>query len=137
MSQPPPQIVGQPEPAAMERTGLEPELGGQLRSQAHRTGLEPELGGSTRQIATYVDEVACIGCGHCAYVARNTFFLEEDYGKSRVMKQYGDPVPLIEEAIQTCPVDCIHWVGYKELRNLEQQRRFQNMPKAGVPPHSA
>lgn len=119
-----------------ERTGLEPELGGLLRDRERRSGLEPELGGTIRQTGVYVDEVDCIGCGHCAYVARNTFFLEEDYGKSRVMKQNGDPEPLIDEAIQTCPVDCIHWVGYKELRQLEKQRCVQVMPKIGAPPNS-
>ncbi|WP_017327194.1 ferredoxin [Synechococcus sp. PCC 7336] len=117
-----------------QRTGLEPELGGLLRDRERRSGLEPELGGTIRQTGVYVDEVECIGCGHCAYVARNTFFLEEDYGKSRVMKQNGDPEPLVDEAIQTCPVDCIHRVGYKELQQLEKQRRFQVMPKIGAPP---
>lgn len=115
------------------RTGQEPELGGRLRSQANRTGCEPELGGELRQQALYVDELDCIGCGHCVYVARNTFFLEEEYGMSRVMQQHGDPQPVIQEAIETCPVDCIHWVDYSELRALEYQRRFQNMPKAGAP----
>ena len=117
----------------IQRTGLEPELGGVLRGSERRSGLEPELGGTSRQEGVYVDELDCIGCGHCAYVARNTFFLEETYGKARVLKQEGDPDAVIEEAIQTCPVDCIHRVDYKTLRQLERQRRFQVMPKAGVP----
>ena len=116
-----------------ERSGLEPELGGILRGRERRSGYEPELGGAVRQTGVYVDEIDCIGCGHCAHVARNTFFLEEDYGKARVMNQQGDPEEIVEEAIQTCPVDCIHRVGYKELRQLEQQRKFQVMPKPGVP----
>ena len=116
-----------------ERTGLEPELGGILRDRQQRSGFEPELGGLGRQTGVYVEETDCIGCGHCAYVARNTFFLEEDYGKARVMNQQGDPDAIVEEAIQTCPVDCIHRVPYKELRQLEKQRKLQVMPKAGVP----
>ncbi|MGK7906282.1 MAG: ferredoxin [Synechococcus sp.] len=120
-------------PAQSERSGLEPELGGVLRRQHQRTGLEPELGGVGRQTGVYVDEIDCIGCGHCAYVARNTFFLEDDRGKARVMNQQGDLEQIVEEAIQTCPVDCIHRVSYKELRQLEKQRKFQVMPKAGVP----
>ena len=59
-------------------TGLEPELGGQLRQQDIRTGFEPELGGQLRQQGVYVDEVTCIGCKHCAHVARNTFYIEPD-----------------------------------------------------------
>ncbi|MEO0853725.1 MAG: ferredoxin, partial [Cyanobacteria bacterium J06648_11] len=54
-------------------------------------------------------------------------------GMSRVMQQNGDPEPVIQEAIETCPVDCIHWVDHTELRELERQRRFQVMPKAGAP----
>ncbi|MEL7085140.1 MAG: ferredoxin [Cyanobacteria bacterium J06597_1] len=129
------QVSSNPSPAPMdERTGLEPELGGVLRGRQQRSGYEPELGGLGRQTGVYVEETDCIGCGHCAYVARNTFFLEEDYGKARVMSQKGDPDPIVEEAIQTCPVDCIHRVPYKELRQLEKRRKLQVMPKPGVPP---
>ena len=33
----------------------------------------------------------------------------------------------IEIAIQTCPVDCIHYVPYDELKRLEVERREQNI----------
>ncbi|PLZ48562.1 ferredoxin, partial [Fischerella thermalis] len=64
------------------RSGLEPELGGFLRDAPERSGLEPELGGMLRQKGVYVDEITCIGCKHCAFVARNTFYIEPDYGRS-------------------------------------------------------
>lgn len=115
------------------RSGLEPELGGQLRSAQLRTGLEPELGGSFRQKGVYVDEPTCIGCTHCAYIARNTFYIEPDYGRARVICQNGDSEELIQEAIDTCPVDCIHHVDYTELRDLEQERQHQAIPLAGFP----
>lgn len=115
-----------------KRTNREPELGGYLREEAERSGLEPELGGSLRQRAVYVDEITCIGCKHCAHVARNTFYIEPDYGRSRVVRQDGDSEPVIQEAIDTCPVDCIHWVGYSELRQLEEERNYQVVPIAGV-----
>jgi ferredoxin len=114
-------------------TGLEPELGGDLRQLAERTGLEPELGGNFRQKGVYVDEITCIGCKHCAHVARNTFYIEPDYGRSRVYSQDGDPEDVVQEAIDTCPVDCIHWVDYTELQNLETERRFQVIPVPGFP----
>ncbi|MBD2099358.1 ferredoxin [Leptolyngbya sp. FACHB-261] len=120
-----------------DRSGLEPELGGGLRNQPNRSGLEPELGGLLRQRGVYVDEVACIGCKHCVHVARNTFYLEEDHGRSRVFRQDGDSEEVIQEAIDTCPVDCIHWVDYTELRQLEEDRRYQVIPKAGVVLHEA
>ncbi|MGF1568416.1 MAG: ferredoxin [Nodosilinea sp.] len=114
-------------------TGLEPELGGALRQANNRTGYEPELGGALRQNGVYVDEITCIGCKHCAHVARNTFYIEPDYGRSRVYRQDGDSEALIQEAIDTCPVDCIHWVDYSELKQLEADRKHQVIPIAGFP----
>ncbi|MEL6471802.1 MAG: ferredoxin [Cyanobacteria bacterium J06623_4] len=116
-----------------DRSGLEPELGGQLRSAQQRTGLEPELGGAFRQNGVYVDEPTCIGCTHCAHVARNTFYIEPEYGRARVIRQDGDSEALIQEAIDTCPVDCIHWVDYTELRQLERDRKHQVIPLVGFP----
>jgi ferredoxin len=114
-------------------TGFEPELGGQLRDAPDRTGLEPELGGIVRQRGVYVDEVTCIGCKHCAHVARNTFYIEPDYGRSRVIRQDGDSEEVVQEAIDTCPVDCIHWLDYTEVRKREEERKYQVIPVAGFP----
>ena len=111
---------------------LSPELGGLLR-ETERTGLEPELGGEVRQSGVYVDEVTCIGCKHCAHVARNTFYIEPDYGRSRVIRQDGDLEDVIQEAIDTCPVDCIHWLNYSELKQREAERPYQVIPVAGFP----
>ncbi len=116
-----------------ERSGLEPELGGVLRDAENRTGLEPELGGVLRQKGVYVDEITCIGCKNCAHVARNTFYIEPLHGRARVVRQDGDQEDLIQEAIDTCPVNCIHWVDYTELKKLEEERRDQVIPVAGFP----
>lgn len=122
---------GQPNPG--DRTGLEPELGGVLRDAANRTGLEPELGGAFRQRGVYVDEITCIGCKNCAHVAHNTFYIEPLHGRARAVRQDGDPEELIQEAIDTCPVDCISWVDYTELKKKEEERRHQVMPIPGFP----
>jgi ferredoxin len=116
------------------RSGLEPELGGELRAGASRSGLEPELGGTLRQRGVYVDEVTCIGCGLCAYIARQTFYLEPDYGRSRVVAQQGDDQELIQEAINCCPVDCIHWVEFAKIPQLEAEREYQVVNMPGLPP---
>ncbi len=126
-----------PEDGEDNRSGLEPELGGLLRDAPERSGLEPELGGMVRQKGIYVDEITCIGCQHCAHVARNTFYIEPDYGRSRVIRQDGEPEDLIQEAIDTCPVDCIHWVDYTELKKLEEDRKYQVIPVIGYPVESA
>ncbi len=124
-------------PSIPNRSGFEPELGGALRSEQSRTGLEPELGGQFRQNGVYVDEMTCIGCTHCAHVARNTFYIEPDYGRARVIRQNGDSDALIQEAIDTCPVDCIHQVNYTELRRLERDRQHQVIPVVGFPADKA
>lgn len=123
------------------QSGFEPELGGLLRDaeerfsegDASRTGFEPELGGVWRQKGVYVDELTCIGCLHCAHTARNTFFIEPDYGRARVVRQDGDIEDTIQEAIDTCPVNCIQWVDYTELKKLEEERQYQEIPIAGFP----
>lgn len=126
-----------PEDGGTERTGYEPELGGVLRDAPERSGLEPELGGVLRQKGVYVDEITCIGCKHCAHVARNTFYIEPDYGRSRVIRQDGDSEEVIQEAIDTCPVDCIHWLDYTELKRQEEERRYQVIPVVGYPVEGA
>jgi ferredoxin len=116
------------------RSGLEPELGGLLRAGGpERSGLEPELGGSLRQKGVYVDEVTCIGCRHCSHVARNTFFIEPNHGRARAISQNSDSESLIQEAMDTCPVDCIHWVDFTELKQLETERPHQEITLAGMP----
>jgi ferredoxin len=115
------------------RSDFAPELGGFLRDTEDRSGFEPELGGVWRQRGVYVDEITCIGCRHCAHVARNTFFIEPDYGRARVVRQDGDVEDTIQEAIDTCPVNCIQWVDYTELKQLEAERQDQEIPLAGFP----
>ncbi|MFM7888007.1 MAG: ferredoxin [Pseudanabaena sp.] len=106
-------------------TGFEPEV-------SDRSGFEPELGGQLRQNAVFVDETVCIGCGHCAHTASGTFFLEQEYGRARVIDQDGDEEDLVQEAIDTCPVDCIAWVSYNDLNRLEEARKNQTIRNLGI-----
>lgn len=116
-----------------DRSGLEPELGGILRDDSDRSGYEPELGGEFRQKGVYVDEVTCIGCKHCAHTAPNTFFIEQDFGRSRVFNQDGDAESVVQEAMDTCPVDCIYWVNYTDIGELEAARKYQEIRQLGFP----
>jgi ferredoxin len=97
------------------------------------TGLEPVLGGELRQKAVWVDEAVCIGCRYCAHVATNTFVVEPEWGRSRAIRQDGDSTQRIQEAIDTCPVDCIHWVDYGELPTLAEQLAQQDIRPLGLP----
>ena len=106
-------------------TDLEPDI-------SDRSGFEPELGGELRQNAVFVDETVYIGCGHCAHTASGTFFLEQEYGRARVIAQDGDEEDLVQEAIDTCPVDCIAWVSYNDLNKLEEARKNQIIRNLGI-----
>jgi len=97
------------------------------------TGLEPLLGGTLRQKAVWVDEAVCIGCRYCAHVAGNTFVVEQEWGRSRAIRQDGDSTDRIQEAIDTCPVDCIHWVEYEQLPGLAEQLAQQDIHPLGLP----
>ena len=35
--------------------------------------------------------------------------------------------------VDVCPVDCIHWVAYEELPELEQRLREQELQPLGLP----
>ena len=53
--------------------------------------------------------------------------MEPDLGRSRAIRQDGDSTDCIQEAIDTCPVDCIHWVPFESLPSLQQQLIRQNL----------
>ena len=118
-----------------EPQGFEPELGGILRNADQRSGFEPELGGTLRQKGVYVDENICIGCKNCTHVAASTFYIEPDYGRARVFNQNGDVEELIEEARDTCPVNCIHWLDYTKLKQMETERKHQIIQSLAIPPN--
>lgn len=92
-----------------------------------RVDKDPETGEAARQQMVYVDEHTCVGCYNCANVAQSTFFMEAEHGRARVFSQWGDDDETIATAIETCPVDCIHYVPYDELVRLEKERRSQNI----------
>ena len=79
-------------------------------------------GKPTRQRFVYVDEETCIGCTFCASFSPSTFYMEEAEGRARVFKQWGDTDDVVSSAIETCPVDCIHYVSWDDLQRLESER---------------
>ena len=96
------------------------------------SGFEPVLGGELREKAIWVDESACIGCQYCVHVATNTFIVDENYGRARVIRQNGDNLEVVQEAMDTCPVDCMHWVDFEDLDRLDaslNRDMFQSLGK--------
>ena len=98
------------------------------------TGRDPVLGGKLREKAVWVDERKCIGCTYCSSVATNTFAMEPEQGRARAFRQDGDSEELIQEAIDTCPVDCIEWVSFEELIKLRQILENHHFRNLGLPP---
>eukprot|EP00527_Entomoneis_sp_CCMP2396_P006620 CAMPEP_0198144368 /NCGR_PEP_ID=MMETSP1443-20131203/15053_1 /TAXON_ID=186043 /ORGANISM="Entomoneis sp., Strain CCMP2396" /LENGTH=420 /DNA_ID=CAMNT_0043807751 /DNA_START=207 /DNA_END=1466 /DNA_ORIENTATION=+ len=96
--------------------------------ESHTTvDIEKETGEPIRTQMVYVDEHTCIGCTNCAMIAQSTFFMDAEHGRARVFQQWGDDDETIQVAIETCPVDCIHYIPYDELKRLEVDRRDQNI----------
>ncbi len=62
-----------------------------------------------------VDQDTCIGCETCTLVCPEVFRMEEKEGghghdhKSVVYNPVGAPEGKIEQAMDSCPVSCIHW----------------------------
>jgi ferredoxin len=57
----------------------------------------------------YIDQEECIGCGTCEELCPQVFQLDEESQKAQVIMPEGGPEELIEEAMESCPVSCIHW----------------------------
>ncbi|KAJ1382848.1 DnaJ domain containing protein [Sesbania bispinosa] len=86
------------------------------------TSVNPFLDDSSPKDHVFVDEFSCIGCKNCANVACDVFGIEEDFGRARVYNQLGNS-ELIQQAIDSCPVDCIHWTSAAQLSLLEDEMR--------------
>ena len=97
-------------------------------------GRDPVLGGKLKEKAVWVDERKCIGCTYCSSVATNTFAMEPEQGRARAFRQDGDNEELIQEAIDTCPVDCIDWVSFEDLVKLEEVINNHHFRNLGLPP---
>jgi ferredoxin len=56
-----------------------------------------------------LDQEECIGCETCVELCPEVFAFDEETEKARVIKETGGPEDEIREAIDSCPVECIHW----------------------------
>ncbi|XP_024987286.1 chaperone protein dnaJ C76, chloroplastic isoform X1 [Cynara cardunculus var. scolymus] len=86
------------------------------------TAINPFLDDTCPRDHVFVDEFSCIGCKNCANVASDVFSIEEDFGRARACNQHGNP-DLVQQAIESCPVDCIHWTSAAQLSLLEDEMR--------------
>ena len=57
-----------------------------------------------------IEEDECIACGNCEAVCPEVFRLNENLGHSEVINPQGASEEKIQEAMDQCPAQCIHWV---------------------------
>ncbi len=62
----------------------------------------------------HIVEEECIACGTCEEICPEVFKLNESLGFSQVINPTGAPEEKIQEAIDSCPVQCIHWADEME-----------------------
>lgn len=56
-----------------------------------------------------IETEECIGCQTCVEICPEVFGFNEDEEKAYVIKPTGGPEDDIQEAVDSCPVECIHW----------------------------
>ncbi len=56
-----------------------------------------------------IDTDECTGCETCVELCPDVFKFNEDDEVAVVIKAEGGPEECIEDAIDSCPVECIHW----------------------------
>jgi len=85
-----------------------------------------------RDNVVFVDEFTCIGCTNCNGWAPGVFKMEELWGRARAYNQDGASRDDIQNAIDTCPVDCIYWVPGYLLPFLEEATRSKDRVEVGI-----
>ncbi|XP_039115943.1 chaperone protein dnaJ C76, chloroplastic [Dioscorea cayenensis subsp. rotundata] len=95
------------------------------------TAINPFLDDTSPKDHAFVDEFSCIGCKNCANLVPDVFRIEEDFGRARVHCQSGNP-DLVQQAIDSCPVDCIHWTSAAQVSLLEDEMRRVERVNVGL-----
>lgn len=57
----------------------------------------------------YIETEECIGCESCVELCPEIFGFDEAAEKAHVILPEGGSEACIEDAMETCPVECIHW----------------------------
>ncbi|UCG05578.1 MAG: ferredoxin [Desulfobacterales bacterium] len=61
------------------------------------------------QRLVYIDTDECIGCESCVELCPEVFDFNPEEEKAEVIMPEGGPEECIEDAMDACPVECIHW----------------------------
>jgi ferredoxin len=71
--------------------------------------IKPKAGDCEMGKKVVIDTDECIGCESCVELCSEVFAFNEAEEKAEVIMPEGGPEDCIEEAMDTCPVECIHW----------------------------
>jgi ferredoxin len=56
-----------------------------------------------------IETEECVGCQTCVELCPDVFAFNDASEKAEVIQEEGGPEDCIEEAMSSCPVDCIKW----------------------------
>jgi ferredoxin len=69
----------------------------------------PNYGENTMGKIVVIDTEECIGCESCVELCSEVFGFNEAEEKAEVILPEGGPEDCIEEAMDTCPTECIRY----------------------------
>jgi ferredoxin len=70
---------------------------------------ESHLGGNGMAKRVVIDTEECVGCQTCVELCPDVFTFNDASEKAEVAQEEGGPEDCIEEAMSSCPVECIKW----------------------------
>jgi ferredoxin len=82
-------------------------ISGGVRSRSWAKGLIKEKIIMNKQVV--IDTYECTGCESCVELCPEIFEFDDENEKAVVILPEGGDENCIEEAISTCPVECISW----------------------------
>jgi ferredoxin len=62
-----------------------------------------------KERSVYIVTEDCVGCESCVELCPDVFEFDVDAEKARVIMSEGGHEERIEESMDSCPSECIHW----------------------------
>ena len=59
--------------------------------------------------SVFIETDECIGCENCVELCPDIFEFDDEAGVAVVVRPEGGDENCIQEAIDNCPAECIHW----------------------------